>query len=154
MNTEIKKLRKEIWELLGTKIPALFEDATDEEAEFGADLEVNLSVGKYAGATSFEMSNGGGELTINVYPSGLVNVYFDEVCHCKKQFTLCDDLNAEDTNTKQIVSDIATLLDIFLTGYWHIFMDYVVKYKDDWRKAVTEYLNSNAEDFNTTYIYI
>ena len=74
--------------------------------------------------------------------------------HCEKQFTLCDDLSDKSTDAKQIVTDIATLLDIFLEGNWHAFMDYVVKYKDDWRKAVSEYLNSNTDDFNTTYISI
>lgn len=74
--------------------------------------------------------------------------------HCEKQFTLCDDLSDKSTDAKQIVTDIATLLDIFLEGYWHAFMDYVVKYKDDWRKAIMEYYNSNSDDYNTTYICI
>ena len=154
MNKKIKKLRKEIWKLMGVKIPAIFESSVDEEDELGADLEVELSIGKYAGATTWELGNDDASLLINVYPSGLVNVCVDEVSYCEKQFNLCEDLSNKSTDAKQIVSDIATLLDIFLEGNWHAFMDYVVKYKDDWRKAVMEYYNSNADDYNTTYICI
>ena len=154
MTSKIKKLRKEIWTLFETKIPTIFESSVDEEDELGADLEVELAIGKYAGATTWELGNDDASLLINVYPSGLVNVYVDEMSHCEKQFTLCDDLSDKSTDAKQIVTDIATLLDIFLEDNWHAFMDYVVKYKDDWRKAVSEYLNSNTDDFNTTYISI
>lgn len=154
MTSKIKKLRKEIWTLFETKIPTIFESSVDEEVELGADLEVELAIGKYAGATTWELGNDDASLLINVYPSGLVNVYVDEMSHCEKQFTLCDDLSDKSTDAKQIVTDIATLLDIFLEDNWHAFMDYVVKYKDDWRKAVSEYLNSNTDDFNTTYISI
>lgn len=147
MNKKIKKLRKEIWKLMRVKIPTIFESSVDEEEELEADLEVELSIGKYAGATTWELGNDDESLLITVYPSGLVNICVDEVSHCEKQFTLCDDLSDKSTDAKQIVTDIATLLDIFLEGNWHAFMDYVVKYKDDWRKAVMEYYNSNTVFF-------
>ena len=154
MTTKIKKLRKEIWTLFETEIPTIFESSVDEEDELGADLEVELSIGKYAGATTWELGNDDASLLINVYPSGLVSVCVDEVSHCEKQFTLCEDLSDKSTGAKQIVTDIATLLDIFLEGNWHVFMDYIGRYKDDWRKAAAEYHNSNIDDFNTTYICI
>ena len=144
MNKKIKKLRKEIWKLMGVKIPAIFESSVDEEEELEADLEVELSIGKYAGATTWELGNDDASLLINVYPSGLVNVCVDEVSHCEKQFTLCEDLSDKSTDAKQIVTDIATLLGIFHEGNWHVFMDHVVRNKDDWRKAISEYLNSNS----------
>lgn len=147
MNKKIKKLRKEIWKLMRVKIPTIFESSVDEEEELEADLEVKLSIGKYAGATTWELGNDDESLLITVYPSGLVNICVDEVSHCEKQFTVCDDLSDKSTDAKQIVTDIATLLDIFLEGNWHAFMDYVVKYKDDWRKAVMEYYNSNTVFF-------
>jgi len=147
MNKKIKKLRKEIWKLMRVKIPTIFESSVDEGEELEADLEVELSIGKYAGATTWELGNDNESLLITVYPSGLVNICVDEVSHCEKQFTLCDDLSDKSTDAKQIVTDIATLLDIFLEGNWHAFMDYVVKYKDDWRKAVMEYYNSNTVFF-------
>lgn len=147
MNKKIKKLRKEIWKLMRVKIPTIFESSVDEEEELEANLEVELSIGKYAGATTWELGNDDESLLITVYPSGLVNICVDEVSHCEKQFTLCDDLSDKSTDAKQIVTDIATLLDIFLESNWHAFMDYVVKYKDDWRKAVMEYYNSNTVFF-------
>lgn len=49
MNKKIKTLRKEIWKLMRVKIPTIFESSVDEEEELEADLEVELSIGKYAG---------------------------------------------------------------------------------------------------------
>ena len=75
MNKKIKKLRKEIWKLMRVKIPTIFESSVDEEEELEADLEVELSIGKYAGATTWELGNDDESLLITVYPSGLVNIY-------------------------------------------------------------------------------
>lgn len=157
MNKGFLELRGAIWHVVNMKVFMLFENVEDEEDEYAADLEVNLNVGKYLGATTWTFENGGGALAITLYPTGLIEANFNEMSHKERVITIAGVPDSKKIGVDEILADINTFVDIFLYGNFHVFNDFMSKYPTDWKKAVEEYENyliDNPEDATIEITYI
>ena len=157
MNKELLELRGAIWHVLDMNMYMLFENVEDEEDEYSVDLEVDFYVGKYLGATIWNLENSGGTISFALYPTGALEVTLDEMSHAERKIKLCDEGGYNKIDMDEILLNIHTLVDIFLTGNYHVFHDYMSKYPTDWKKAVEEYENyliDNPEDATIEITYI
>ena len=120
------------------------------------DLITRAKITKY-GATTWTFENCGGVLAITLYPTGLIEVNFNEMSHKERVITIAGVPDSKKIGVDEILADVNTFVDIFLYGNFHVFNDFMSKYPDDWKKSVEEYQNyliDNPEEDTIEISYI
>ena len=88
----------------------------------------------------FNFERYGEHLRIAVYKSGDIDFRFTEFCHDTVDVRATHYENVtenHDAALEELKKDADMVIDSFLNGYWHGFMDYVCHVGDgDWRVAV------------------